>query len=141
MAAHGVTIIGEQDIARLDVFLAPELDFCLDRVRQAADEHRQAQADGDRVAVGVKKPDGEILGFVNNRVVRRAHQVGLHLAGDGDHRAPDDFGRKSIDSTHLDPYRLEQLERLKLLEQFQSFKPFQKFQSSNSLLSTAELHD
>jgi hypothetical protein len=74
-------------------------------------------------------------------VVSRAHQVGFHLAGDRHHRAPNDFRRKNIDLTHLDPYRLEQLERLKLLEQFQSFKPFQTFHSFSPLLSAAELHD
>jgi hypothetical protein len=97
MAAHGVTIIGEQNVARLDVFLAPELDFRLDRIGKSADEHRQAQADGDRVAVGIEKTDGEVLGFVNNRVVRRAHQVGLHLAGDRHHRAPDHLGSECVD--------------------------------------------
>ena len=96
MAAHGVTIIGEQNVAGLDVFLTPELDFRLDRVRQSADEHRQTQADGDRVAVGVEQSDGEILSFVNNRVVRSAHQVGLHLAGDRHHRAPNHLSGKRV---------------------------------------------
>jgi hypothetical protein len=41
-------------------------NFRLDCVGEAADKHRQAQADGDRVAVGVKEANGEILGLVNN---------------------------------------------------------------------------
>jgi hypothetical protein len=103
MAAHGVTIVGEQNIARFNIVLAPELNFCLDRVRQPPDEHRQPQADGDCVAVGIEKPYGEVLGFVNNRVIRRAHQVSFHLAGDGNDGAPDDFSRKSIDAIHAKP--------------------------------------
>ena len=44
MAAHGVTIISEQNIARLDVFPYPELDFCLD------------QSDSPRMNIGNPKP-------------------------------------------------------------------------------------
>ena len=38
--------------------------------------------DGNRVAIGVKQADGKVFGLVNNRVIRRAHQIGLHLASD-----------------------------------------------------------
>src|SRR5262249_57576458 len=57
MTAHRVTIIGEQDVARFDVFLAPESDLGFDRIGEAADEHWQTQADGNRIAVGVEKSD------------------------------------------------------------------------------------
>ena len=101
MAAHGVTIVGEQNVAGLDIFLAPESDLRLDRIRQAADKHRQTQAYGHGVAVGIEQTDGEILSFVDDRVIRRAHQVGLHLAGDRHHRAADHLSGKRVNDTHF----------------------------------------
>ena len=96
MAAHRVTVVGQQNVAGLDVFLAPKRDLRLDRIGQAADEHRQPQTDRDRITVGVEKTDGEILGLVDNRMIRRAHQVGLHLAGDRHHRAANHLSGKGI---------------------------------------------
>src|SRR5262249_43525208 len=131
MTAHGVTIIGEQDVARFDVFLAPESDLGLDRIGEAADEHWQPQADGNRVAVGVDKSDGECLGFVYNRVVRRAHQIGLHLSGDRHDGTPNHFGGKGVDTIHAKPpvLSLLRLERVELFERFErpAFKLFQSF--------------
>jgi len=74
----------------------------LDRIGQTANEHRQAKTDGDRVAVGIEQADGEVLGLINNRMIRRAHQIGLHLASDRDQSAADHFGGECIDLARRD---------------------------------------
>ena len=98
VAAHGVTIVGKENVARLDVFLAPVRDLRLDRIGQAANKHRQPEPDGDRVAVAIEKSDGKIFGFVNDRVIRRAHQIGLHLSGDRHQSAANHFGGEGVDA-------------------------------------------
>ncbi len=101
MAAHHLGIVGEQNIAGMNILLAPMLKLRLDRIRQPADKHRQPKADGNRIAVGIEQPDGKILGFVDDHVIRRAHEIGLHLIGDGDHGAADHLGGKGIDLATL----------------------------------------
>ena len=97
MAAHDVAVVGKENIAGMNIVLAPVRDLGLDRIRQTADKHRQAETDGNRVAVAIEQPDGKILRLIDDRVIRRAHQIGLHLAGDGDHRAADHLGGERVD--------------------------------------------
>ena len=96
MAAHHLRIVGQKNVAGENVFLSPVRELGLDRVRKPADKHRQTEADGNRVAVGIEQTDGEILGFVDDHVVGGAHEIGLHLVGDRHHRAADHFDGKSI---------------------------------------------
>ena len=96
VAAHHLRIVGEENIARLDVLLAPVAKLRLDRIRQAADEHRQPEPDGNGVAVGVEKADGEILGLIDDHVIGRAHEIGLHLIGDRHHRAANHFRGEGV---------------------------------------------
>jgi hypothetical protein len=88
--------IGQQDVAWLDVLLAPVTKLRLDRVREPANEHRQAETDGDRVAVGIEKADGKILGLIDDHVVGGPHEIGLHLIRDRHHRAADHFRREGV---------------------------------------------
>src|SRR5262245_11515782 len=96
MTTHHVAVVGEQNISGLDVLLPPVGDLRLDRVREAADEHGQAEANGDGVAISVEEADGKVLGLVDNRTVGGTHEVRLHLTGDGDDGAADDFGGERI---------------------------------------------
>ena len=121
VAAHHLWIIGEQDVARLDIFFAPVAKLRLDRIREAADEHRQAKSDGNRVAVGVEKPDGKILGLIDDHVVGGAHEIGLHLIRDRHHRAADHLRRESVDA------------RLVILSLFRSFHERFQIRSNRSI--------
>ena len=106
------------------------------------------KADGDRVAVGVEQTDGEILGFVDDRVIRRAHQVGLHLAGDRHHRAANHLGGESIDfilaalGIHNFRFHISKLIRTLILERFlNDFEPFRTTSNgAQSLARYSELH-
>src|SRR5688572_1529575 len=110
VAAHGVAVVGEKNIAGLDVFPAPKRDLRLDRVGEPADKHRQPQPDRNRVAVGVEESNSKVLRFVDDRVVCGAHQVGLHLAGDRHQGAANDLGGESIDTgTIASPYFAHQV--------------------------------
>src|SRR6266481_1130383 len=98
MASHHLRIIGEQDIAWLDIFFSPMTKLGFYRVRQAADEHRKPESYGDRVAVGIEESNGKVLSLVNDHVVGRAHEIGLHLIRDRHHRAADHLGSERIDA-------------------------------------------
>src|SRR3954453_16717800 len=91
MAAHDVGVVREEDVARLDALETIKGELGLDCVRQTPNEHWQAEADGDRVALGIKQANGEVERLVDDHVVGRAHKVSLHLVGDGDHRVSDDL--------------------------------------------------
>ena len=51
MAAGDVAVVGDVDVARLDVLDAEMPDLGLHRLRHAADEHRQPDADRDGLAL------------------------------------------------------------------------------------------
>src|SRR6478672_11273027 len=67
------------------------LDLGLDRFRHSPNEHRQSEADRNGVAIGRKQADREIERFVNDQVVRRSRQVGLHLLRDRQKAVADYF--------------------------------------------------
>ncbi len=92
MAAGDVGVVGQQDVAGIEVLDAVMLELGLHRVAHAADEHRQAEPDRDGVALRVEQPDGEVERLVDDHVVGGAHQVGLHLLGRGDETVAHDFG-------------------------------------------------
>ncbi len=96
VAAHNLRIVGKENIAGTNILLAPVLKFGLDRIGKTADEHRQAEADGNRVAVRVEEANGKILGFVDDHIVSRAHEIGLHLIGDRHHCAANHFRGEGI---------------------------------------------
>src|SRR6266511_665406 len=96
VTAHHIAVIREQDIPELEALPPPVGDLRLDGVGESADKHRQAAADGNGVAVSVEEADGEVFGLVNDRTVGGAHEVRLHLAGDGDDGVPDDFRGERI---------------------------------------------
>ena len=102
MAAGDVGVVGEQDVARLEILRAEMRELGLHRVAHAADEHRQAEPDRHRVALRVEQPDGEVERLVDDHVVGGAHQVGLHLLGRGDETVAHDFGDHRIDAMAAD---------------------------------------
>ncbi len=96
VAAGGVGVVGEQHVARLDA-VDPEMpQLRLHGLAHAANEHRQAEADRDRVAGGVEQADREVERLVDDHVVGGAHQVRLHLFGDADERVAHDFSDDRI---------------------------------------------
>src|SRR5262249_31848283 len=63
----------------------------------AADEHRQADADRHRLALRREQAGGEVERLVDDDVVGRAHEIGLHLLGHGDDAVAHDLGGDRID--------------------------------------------
>ena len=76
-----VGVVGQQNVAGVDVVQPPMVDLGLDHVAHAADEHGQPQANRQGLALPVEQTHGEVQGFVNDHVVGRAHQHRLHLFG------------------------------------------------------------
>ena len=97
MAAGEIGIVGDVDVARPDVLAAEMLDLGLHRLRHAADEHRQPDADRHRLAVGREQPGGEIQRLIDDDVVGGAHEVGLHFLGHRDDAVAHDLGDDRID--------------------------------------------
>jgi hypothetical protein len=97
MAAGEIGIVGDVDVARPDVLPAEMLDLGLHRLRHAADEHRQPDADRHRLAVCREQPGGEIQRLVDDDVVGGAHEVGLHFLGHRDDAVAHDLGDDWID--------------------------------------------
>ena len=81
VAAGDIGVVGDQDVAGLDPVGAEMRELGLERLGHAADEHRQAQPDRDRLALRGEQPDGEVERLVDDHVVGGAHEVGLHLLG------------------------------------------------------------
>ena len=97
VAAGGVGVVGEQDVARLDaVGRRNARASALTAFGHAADEHRQPEPDRDRVAVGGEQADGEVERLVDDHVVGGAHEVGLHLLGHGDDAVAHDLGEDRV---------------------------------------------
>ena len=79
------------------MLLAAEMpDLRLHRLRHAADEHRQPDADGHRLAFGGEQAGGEIQRLVDDDVVGGAHEVGLHFLGHRDDAVAHDLGDDRI---------------------------------------------
>ena len=97
VAAGDVGIVGDVDVARLHAGEAEVPDLRLDRLRHAADEHRQPDADRHRLRLRREQADGEVERLVDDHVVGGAHQVGLHLVGDGDDAVAHDLGDHGIE--------------------------------------------
>ena len=97
VAAGEVGIVGDVDVARPHVLAAEMSDLGLHGLRHAADEHRQPDADGDRLAFGGEQAGGEIERLVDDDVVGGAHEVGLHFLGHRDDAVAHDLGDDRID--------------------------------------------
>ena len=112
MAAGDIGVVGQQNIARPDI-VAEMAQLRLHRFRHAADEHRQAEPDRDRLALRGEQPDGEVERLVHDHVVGGAGEVGLHLLGDGDDAVPHQLGDHRIGGTVAhrppDPTRIRRL--------------------------------
>ena len=101
VAARGVGVVGDQDVARLDVLVAKVPDLGFHRLGHAPDEHGQAQADGDRLTFLGEQAYGEIQRLINDEVVGRAHEVGLHFLGHGKQAVADDLDDDGVDRLRL----------------------------------------
>ena len=124
VAAGEIGVVGDVDVAGLDVLLAEMLDLRLHGLRHAADEHRQADADRNRLALGGEQAGGEIERLVDDDVVGGAHEVGLHFLSHRDDAVAHDLGDDRIDfwfcagvslsspSSPLSPYRDHQIAEL-----------------------------
>ena len=97
VAAGDVGIVGDVDVARIDVLVAEMLDLGLHGLRHAADEHRQADADRDGLALRREQAGGEVQRLVDDHVVGGAHEVGLHFLGHGDDAVAHDLDDHRID--------------------------------------------
>src|SRR5215813_2710498 len=97
MAAGEIGIVGDVDVARPDVASAEMLDLGLDRLRHAADEHRQPDADRDGLASRREQAGGEVERLVNDDVVSGAHEVGLHFLSHRDDAVAHDLRDHGID--------------------------------------------
>ena len=96
VAAGDVGVVGHQDVAGGDA-VGPEMrQLGPQGLGHAADEHRQAEADGDRLALGGEQPDGEVERLVDDHVVGGAHQVGLHLFAHRHDAVADQLGRHRV---------------------------------------------
>src|SRR6185312_14817357 len=95
MRAGDIGIVGDEDVARLDVVFEMR-ELGLDRLAHAADEHRQAEADRYRAPVGGEETAGEIQRLVDDEVIGGTHEIGLHPAGDGEHARAHDLGNDRI---------------------------------------------
>ena len=99
VTAGEVGIVGDVDVARPDILAAEMLDLRLHRLRHAADEHRQPDADGNRLAFGGEQAGGEIERLIDDDVVGGAHEVGLHFLGHRDDAVAHDLGDDRIEPT------------------------------------------
>src|SRR5262249_33645329 len=92
VAAGDVGVVGEKDVARIEVLQAVMGELGFHRVAHAADEHRQSESDRNGVAVRVEQADGEVERLVDDHVIGGAHQIRFHLLGRGDETVAHDFG-------------------------------------------------
>ena len=93
-----VSVVGNQDIARLEVVEAEVLNARLHCFRHASDEHRKTETDGHSAPVSCVDSHGEIERFVNNWVVSSTRKVGLHLLGNGNNTVAHDFGYDRVNT-------------------------------------------
>ena len=96
VAAGRVGVVGDEDVAGVDVLVAVVLDLRAHRLGHAADEHRQAKPDRERLALLREQADGEVQRLVDDEVVGGPRQVGLHLLGDRDEASADDLDRDGV---------------------------------------------
>ena len=106
VAAGDVGIVGDVDVARIDVLDAEMLDLGLHGLRHAADEHRQADADRDGLALRREQAGGEVQRLVDDHVVGGAHEVGLHFLGHGEDAVAHDLDDDRIDLAAVGSFSL-----------------------------------
>jgi hypothetical protein len=97
VAAGEIGIVGDVDVAGTDVVGAEMLDLGLHRLGHAADEHRQADADGDGLAPWREQAGGEVERLVDDDVVGGAHEVGFHFLGHRNDAVAHDLRDDGID--------------------------------------------
>ncbi len=97
VAAGDVGVVGDEDVAGLHALEAKMGDLGLHCLGHAADEHGQAETDGNGLALRSEEADGEIERLVDDEVVGGPHQVGLHLLGDGEEAVADDLDGDGVD--------------------------------------------
>ena len=91
-----IGIVGDVDVARLDIGEPEMPDLGLHGLGHAADEHRQPDADRDGLALRGEQPGGEVERLVDDHVVGGAHEVGLHFLGHRDDAVAHDLGHHRI---------------------------------------------
>jgi hypothetical protein len=96
VAAGDIGIVGQEDVAGVEVLDAVMGELGFHRIAHAADEHRQSEPDRNGIALCIEQADGEIERLVDDHVVGGAHQIGLHLFGCGDETIAHDFRRHRI---------------------------------------------
>ena len=107
VTAGGVGVVGDVDVAWPHVVAAEVPDLRAHRVRHAADEARQPDADRHRLALRREQPGGEVERLVDDHVVGGAHEVGFHFLGHRDDAVAHDLGDHRIEpaATHPAPPR------------------------------------
>ena len=100
VGASDVGVVGQQNVAGVDVVQPPVLDFGLDHIAHAADEHGQPQANRQGLTLAVEQTHGEVQRLVNDHVVGRAHQHRLHLFGGRDQAVAHQLHRHRVGFIH-----------------------------------------
>ena len=80
VAAAEIDVVGDDDVARLQVLHADRLDRGLGRHHRRAHHRRDVVALGDELHLGIEDRGGGIAARMDDRACRRAHHGDLHLA-------------------------------------------------------------
>ena len=97
VTAGEIGIVGDVDVARVHIGGTEMPDLRLYRLRHAANEHRQPDADRDRLALRREQPGGEIECLVDDDIVGGAHEVGFHFLGHRNDAVAHDLRDNGID--------------------------------------------
>ena len=91
-------IVGDEDVALMQVLWRPLLEKRANGPRRRPDEGRDAvRRLGDRASLRVGDDAGKIVGLANDRRERRPHQRGCGFIDDRDEPPPQQFQRYSVE--------------------------------------------
>ena len=96
VAAGKVGVIGDEDIAGLDVLIAKMCDLGFDGFSHSSNEHRQSQSDRNGFSLGGEKSDREIESLGDDYIVSGAHEIGFHVAGDRHDAVANNFSEDGV---------------------------------------------
>src|SRR5271163_1509123 len=91
-----VRVVGDENIARLDLLPAHDLKEPLNRLVESADEAGNAGARCDEIALRIGDARAHVQHFVDDRAHRRLFEHGEHLIRCGRKRLLDDVEREAV---------------------------------------------
>src|SRR5439155_6015992 len=104
VTASEIGIVGDIDVTRMHVDRTEMRDLRLHRLGHPADEHRQADADRDRLALWREQAGGKIERLVDDDVVSGAHEVRFHFLRHGNDAIAHDLCDYRIDVVGIAPF-------------------------------------